>query len=191
MEPCPIPYLNKSKLITLFGKENERKTKPSKLIRELRLIHYLCGRQVPPASIGNAVLQLPRYAFPISHFQCYLGKINPHYYYMALTGVIVGLSIDPSFVTPTTTKQKEEESTDFTSIYPRISRFPRLLNHIPVCQNLGIGIVHSVDIRKHVVTILTPLSTEDMQKVNTLILSTQAIPQSFFNNVFLKNNLNV
>ena len=102
---------------------------------------------------------------------------------MALTGVIVGLSTDPAFVPSNTPERQEEGNVDYSSIYPTVSEYPRLLNHIPVCQNLGIGIVHSVDIRKNMVTILTPLTTEDMKKVNTLILSTQAVPQSIFQNV--------
>ena len=112
--------------------------------------------------IGDAILQLPRYSIPVSHFQCYLGNIDPHYYYIALSGILVGLSVDPSFIP----SQQPEDSGIIDECYlPAVRYYPQLLNFIPVCQNLGVGIIHSVDLKKNVVTILTPLETEQMREV--------------------------
>ena len=99
----------------------------------------------------------------------------------------MGLSNDPSFIA----EVKEEEgaaqgtakSVVFDSIYEHAAVHPRLLNILPVCKNFGLGIVKSVDLWKNEVVIMTPLDEATIQQVNTLIRSTQPLPQSFYNDV--------
>lgn len=172
--------MNKSNLITLFGIESERRIKPSKLVREKRLLQYLFDDCDNLDQLGDKALQLPRYSLPITHFQCYLENIDPSYYYLALTGSIVGLSIDPAFAPAA---DIPNSTLDFSTPYPKAQHFPLLLNHLPICENVGIGIIHSINLRENTVTILTTLETEEMEKVNTLIRSTEPIPSVILRNV--------
>lgn len=134
---------------------------------------------------GDLVLQLPRYSLPFSLFQCYIGNVDPSHFFIALTGTIVGLSYDPSFQPASYTNRKTRNQSHH-SPFPTVSNRPRLLNWIPICENVGIGIIHSIDIRKNLITILTPLETEQMKKVNTVIRSTEPIPNVLLRNVVFK-----
>lgn len=134
---------------------------------------------------GDLVLQLPRYSLPFSLFQCYVGNVNPSHFFIALTGTIVGLSYDPSFK-PSSYSNENRRNHSPHSPFPVVSKRPRLLNWVPICENVGIGIIHSIDLRKHLITILTPLETEQMKRVNTVIRSTEPIPNILLRNVVLQ-----
>ena len=179
-EPCPIANMETSTLITLYSHVEVSKKRNVKTLRDQRLTAYFLSD--PRGNLGDALLKLPRYSYSISDLQCYLRCVIPEYYYISLSGSLVGLSFDPSF----TSDDSENNSISMvqrTGPLPKAIRAPLLLDQLPVCKNIGLGIVHSVDLHQNCIVIITPLDEEEATRVNTLVLSTQQIPHALVNHV--------
>ena len=164
---------------------------------------------------GDELLALPRFAFPIDRVQCYLRDSVAAYYYLTLSGSVVGLAVDPAFVPDAALASSDpannssnssssssnnnsdsrnssrsgdrarEEATRWTANVPipRAKRCPRLLSSLPVCASLGLGIVHSVDLRRNRIVVLSPIPRDDLARVNTLVISTSPVPPELLSSV--------
>ena len=133
---------------------------------------------------------------------------------MSLAGSVVGLSADPSFVAreenlvvkegemavareENMTAAREENMTaareekmaavaiDTSTPFPDAPYIPPLMNKLPICLNVGVGVVYSIDLKRSLVTLITPLGKEEMESVNTIIIGKQALPQALMENVGL------
>ena len=84
---------------------------------------------------------------------------------------------------------KEGEMTvtavDTSTPFPDAPYIPPLMNKLPICLNVGVGIVYSIDLKRSLVTLITPLGKEEMESVNTIIIGKQALPQALMENVGL------
>ena len=167
------------------------------MIREKRLVHYLVGEY--ETKLGDRLLALPRYTLPLARFQYFIGPVRPSLYYVSLAGSVVGLSADPSFVAreENLTAAREENMTaareekmaavaiDTSTPFPDAPYIPPLMNKLPICLNVGVGVVYSIDLKRSLVTLITPLGKEEMESVNTIIIGKQALPQALMENVGL------
>ena len=175
------------------------------MIREKRLVHYLVGEY--ETKLGDRLLALPRYTLPLARFQSFIGPVRPSLYYVSLAGSVVGLSADPSFVAreenmavareENMTMAREENMTaareekmaavaiDTSTSVPDAPYIPPLMNKLPICLNVGVGVVYSIDLKRSLVTLITPLGKEEMESVNTIIIGKQALPQALMENVGL------
>ena len=183
------------------------------MIREKRLVHYLVGEY--ETKLGDRLLALPRYTLPLARFQYFIGPVRPSLYYVSLAGSVVGLSADPSFVAreenmavareenmtmareENMTAAREENMTaareekmaavaiDTSTSVPDAPYIPPLMNKLPICLNVGVGVVYSIDLKRSLVTLITPLGKEEMESVNTIIIGKQALPQALMENVGL------
>ena len=201
--------IDEKKLFTLPAQKAEGKKASPGMIREKRLIHYLVGEY--ETKLGDRLLALPRYTLPLARFQYFIGPVRPSLYYVSLAGSVVGLSADPSFVARegelavkkeemavkeeemVVTKEgemtREEEMTvtavDTSTPFPEAPYIPPLMNKLPICLNVGVGVVYSIDLKRSLVTLITPLGKEEMESVNTIIIGKQALPQALMENVGL------
>ena len=158
---------------------------------------------------GDELLALPRFAFPIDRVQCYLRDSVAAYYYLTLSGSVVGLAVDPAFVPDAALASSDpannsnnssssdsrnssrsgdrarDEATRWTANVPipRAKRCPKLLSSLPVCASLGLGIVHSVDLRRNRIVVLSPIPRDDLARVNTLVISTSPVPPELLSSV--------
>ena len=174
------------------------------MIREKRLVHYLVGEY--ETKLGDRLLALPRYTLPLARFQYFIGPVRPSLYYVSLAGSVVGLSADPSFVAreenlvvkegemavareENMTAAREEKmaavAIDTSTPFPDAPYIPPLMNKLPMCLNVGVGVVYSIDLKRSLVTLITPLGKEEMESVNTIIIGKQALPQALMENVGL------
>ena len=174
------------------------------MIREKRLVHYLVGEY--ETKLGDRLLALPRYTLPLARFQYFIGPVRPSLYYVSLAGSVVGLSADPSFVAreenlvvkegemavareENMTAAREEKmaavAIDTSTPFPDAPYIPPLMNKLPICLNVGVGVVYSIDLKRSIVTLITPLGKEEMESVNTIIIGKQALPQALIENVGL------
>ena len=173
--------IDEKKLFTLPAQKAEGKKASPGMIREKRLIHYLVGEY--ETKLGDRLLALPRYTLPLARFQYFIGPVRPSLYYVSLAGSVVGLSADPSF------EAKEENmmvtAVDTSSPFPEAPYIPPLMNKLPICLNVGVGVVYSLDLKRSLVTLITPLGKEEMERVNTIIIGKQALPQALMENVVL------
>ena len=80
-------------------------------------------------------------------------------------------------------RDRERYEMDGRRAIQRAKSRPRLLRRIPVLKNAGMGIVQAIDMNRQEVIVITPLSAEEMQGVNTLILSSMPIPHMMVVNV--------
>lgn len=87
------------------------------------------------------------------------------------------------------TVAKEGEMTvtavDTSTPFPDAPYIPPLMNKLPICLNVGVGVVYSIDLKRSLVTLITPLGKEEMESVNTIIIGKQALPQALMENVGL------
>lgn len=166
-------------MFNIDAQSSESKKLQAGSIREKRLIRYFVGDH--ETRLGDRFLALPHYTFPLSRFQYCLGRVKPSLYYIPLSGSVVGLSCDPSFV------PKEEESEqgarDVASPFPEACYIPPLMQRFPICANVGVGVVHSIDLKRNLITIITPVDEESMKSVNTIVQGKQALPQALMENV--------
>ena len=196
--------IDEKKLFTLPAQKAEGKKASPGMIREKRLVHYLVGEY--ETKLGDRLLALPRYTLPLARFQYFIGPVRPSLYYVSLAGSVVGLSADPSFVAREenlVVKEgemavaKEGEMTvanegemaavaiDTSTPFPEAPYIPPLMNKLPICLNVGVGVVYSIDLKRSLVTLITPLGKEEMESVNTIIIGKQALPQALMENVGL------
>ena len=204
--------IDEKKLFTLPAQKAEGKKASPGLIREKRLVHYLVGEY--ETKLGDRLLALPRYTLPLARFQYFIGPVRPSLYYVSLAGSVVGLSADPSFVAreenlvvkegemavareenmtvareENMTAAREEKMTvtavDTSTPFPDAPYIPPLMNKLPICLNVGVGVVYSIDLKRSLVTLITPLGKEEMESVNTIIIGKQALPQALMENVGL------
>lgn len=188
--------IDEKKLFTLPAQKAEGKKASPGMIREKRLVHYLVGEY--ETKLGDRLLALPRYTLPLARFQYFIGPVRPSLYYVSLAGSVVGLSADPSFVAREENMvvkegemavAKEGEMTvtavDTSTPFPDAPYIPPLMNKLPICLNVGVGIVYSIDLKRSLVTLITPLGKEEMESVNTIIIGKQALPQALMENVGL------
>lgn len=188
--------IDEKKLFTLPAQKAEGKKASPGMIREKRLVHYLVGEY--ETKLGDRLLALPRYTLPLARFQYFIGPVRPSLYYVSLAGSVVGLSADPSFVAReemAMTKEgemavtKEENmivtAVDTSTPFPDAPYIPPLMNKLPICLNVGVGVVYSIDLKRSLVTLITPLGKEEMESVNTIIIGKQALPQALMENVGL------
>ena len=197
--------IDKKKLFTLPAQKAEGKKASPGMIREKRLVHYLVGEY--ETKLGDRLLALPRYTLPLARFQYFIGPVRPSLYYVSLAGSVVGLSADPSFVAreenmavareENMTMAREENMTaareekmaavaiDTSTSFPDAPYIPPLMNKLPICLNVGVGVVYSIDLKRSLVTLITPLGKEEMESVNTIIIGKQALPQALMENVGL------
>lgn len=196
--------IDEKKLFTLPAQKAEGKKASPGMIREKRLVHYLVGEY--ETKLGDRLLALPRYTLPLARFQYFIGPVRPSLYYVSLAGSVVGLSADPSFVAreenlvvkegemavareENMTVAKEGEMTvtavDTSTPFPDAPYIPPLMNKLPICLNVGVGVVYSIDLKRSLVTLITPLGKEEMESVNTIIIGKQALPQALMENVGL------
>ena len=203
--------IDEKKLFTLPAQKAEGKKASPGMIREKRLVHYLVGEY--ETKLGDRLLALPRYTLPLARFQYFIGPVRPSLYYVSLAGSVVGLSADPSFVAReenmvvkegemTVIKEenmvakegemavaREEKMTvtavDTSTPFPDAPYIPPLMNKLPICLNVGVGVVYSIDLKRSLVTLITPLGKEEMESVNTIIIGKQALPQALMENVGL------
>ena len=203
-ETCPILDIDEKKLFTLPAQKAEGKKASPGMIREKRLVHYLVGEY--ETKLGDRLLALPRYTLPLARFQYFIGPVRPSLYYVSLAGSVVGLSADPSFVAreenlvvkegemavareENMTAAREEKmaavAIDTSTPFPDAPYIPPLMNKLPICLNVGVGVVYSIDLKRSLVTLITPLGKEEMESVNTIIIGKQALPQALMENVGL------
>lgn len=204
--------IDEKKLFTLPAQKAEGKKASPGMIREKRLVHYLVGEY--ETKLGDRLLALPRYTLPLARFQYFIGPVRPSLYYVSLAGSVVGLSADPSFVAreenlvvkegemavareENMTVAREENMTaareekmaavaiDTSTPFPDAPYIPPLMNKLPICLNVGVGVVYSIDLKRSLVTLITPLGKEEMESVNTIIIGKQALPQALMENVGL------
>lgn len=181
--------IDKKKLFTLPAQKAEGKKASPGMIREKRLVHYLVGEY--ETKLGDRLLALPRYTLPLARFQYFIGPVRPSLYYVSLAGSVVGLSADPSFVAreENMTAAREEKmaavAIDTSTSFPDAPYIPPLMNKLPICLNVGVGVVYSIDLKRSLVTLITPLGKEEMESVNTIIIGKQALPQALMENVGL------
>lgn len=204
--------IDEKKLFTLPAQKAEGKKASPGMIREKRLVHYLVGEY--ETKLGDRLLALPRYTLPLARFQYFIGPVRPSLYYVSLAGSVVGLSADPSFVAreenlvvkegemavareKNMTAAREENMTaareekmaavaiDTSTPFPDAPYIPPLMNKLPICLNVGVGVVYSIDLKRSLVTLITPLGKEEMESVNTIIIGKQALPQALMENVGL------
>ena len=204
--------IDEKKLFTLPAQKAEGKKASPGMIREKRLVHYLVGEY--ETKLGDRLLALPRYTLPLARFQYFIGPVRPSLYYVSLAGSVVGLSADPSFVAreenlvvkegemavareENMTAAREENMTaareekmaavaiDTSTPFPDAPCIPPLMNKLPICLNVGVGVVYSIDLKRSLVTLITPLGKEEMESVNTIIIGKQALPQALMENVGL------
>ena len=204
--------IDEKKLFTLPAQKAEGKKASPGMIREKRLVHYLVGEY--ETKLGDRLLALPRYTLPLARFQYFIGPVRPSLYYVSLAGSVVGLSADPSFVAreenlvvkegemavareENMTAAREENMTaareekmavtavDTSTPFPDAPYIPPLMNKLPICLNVGVGVVYSIDLKRSLVTLITPLGKEEMESVNTIIIGKQALPQALMENVGL------
>lgn len=189
--------IDEKKLFTLPAQKAEGKKASPGMIREKRLVHYLVGEY--ETKLGDRLLALPRYTLPLARFQYFIGPVRPSLYYVSLAGSVVGLSADPSFVAreENLTAAREENMTaareekmaavaiDTSTSFPDAPYIPPLMNKLPICLNVGVGVVYSIDLKRSLVTLITPLGKEEMESVNTIIIGKQALPQALMENVGL------
>ena len=204
--------IDEKKLFTLPAQKAEGKKASPGMIREKRLVHYLVGEY--ETKLGDRLLALPRYMLPLARFQYFIGPVRPSLYYVSLAGSVVGLSADPSFVAreenlvvkegemavareENMTAAREENMTaareekmaavaiDTSTPFPDAPYIPPLMNKLPICLNVGVGVVYSIDLKRSLVTLITPLGKEEMESVNTIIIGKQALPQALMENVGL------
>lgn len=204
--------IDEKKLFTLPAQKAEGKKASPGMIREKRLVHYLVGEY--ETKLGDRLLALPRYTLPLARFQYFIGPVRPSLYYVSLAGSVVGLSADPSFVAreenlvvkegemavareENLTAAREENMTaareekmaavaiDTSTPFPDAPYIPPLMNKLPICLNVGVGVVYSIDLKRSLVTLITPLGKEEMESVNTIIIGKQALPQALMENVGL------
>ena len=57
------------------------------------------------------------------------------------------------------------------------------MQRFPICANVGVGVIHSIDLKRNLVTIVTSLDEESMKSVNTIVQGKQALPQALMENV--------
>ena len=166
-------------MVLLEGQTSDaRKANPGQL-REQKMISYFCGRR--EEKLGDYLLSLPRYRLPFASIQCYLGHVRSCFFHLALNGLIVGLSADSSFMPGQERRTGVEE--DDHSVIPKARFHPKLLTRLPIVKNVGIGIVQAIDLNRNEVIVITPLGSEEMKEVNTLIRHTECIPQVLVQNV--------
>ena len=196
--------IDEKKLFTLPAQKAEGKKASPGMIREKRLVHYLVGEY--ETKLGDRLLALPRYTLPLARFQYFIGPVRPSLYYVSLAGSVVGLSADPSFVAreenlvvkegemavareENMTAAREENmaavAIDTSTPFPDAPYIPPLMNKLPICLNVGVGVVYSIDLKRSLVTLITPLGKEEMESVNTIIIGKQALPQALMENVGL------
>lgn len=204
--------IDEKKLFTLPAQKAEGKKASPGMIREKRLVHYLVGEY--ETKLGDRLLALPRYTLPLARFQYFIGPVRPSLYYVSLAGSVVGLSADPSFVAreenmvvkegemtaaregemavareENMTAAREEKmaavAIDTSTPFPDAPYIPPLMNKLPICLNVGVGVVYSIDLKRSLVTLITPLGKEEMESVNTIIIGKQALPQALMENVGL------
>ena len=196
--------IDEKKLFTLPAQKAEGKKASPGMIREKRLVHYLVGEY--ETKLGDRLLALPRYTLPLARFQYFIGSVRPSLYYVSLAGSVVGLSADPSFVAreenlvvkegemavareENMTAAREEKmaavAIDTSTPFPDAPYIPPLMNKLPICLNVGVGVVYSIDLKRSLVTLITPLGKEEMESVNTIIIGKQALPQALMENVGL------
>ena len=196
--------IDEKKLFTLPAQKAEGKKASPGMIREKRLVHYLVGEY--ETKLGDRLLALPRYTLPLARFQYFIGPVRPSLYYVSLAGSVVGLSADPSFVAreenlvvkegemavareENMTAAREEKmaavAIDTSTPFPDAPYIPPLMNKLPICLNVGVGVVYSIDLKRSLVTLIMPLGKEEMESVNTIIIGKQALPQALMENVGL------
>ena len=187
--------------MTLYAQSEGKKKQNTKSLRTQRLVQYFVeNRRGRPGRLGDSLLALPRFFFALDRVQCYLRDSSPVYYYLTLAGSVVGLAVDPAFV-PDAEATREgseaarngseapgegsEAATQWTANVPipRAKKTPKLLRRLPVCAALGLGIVHSVDLRRNRIVVLSPLPRSDMERVNTLVISASPIPAELLSSV--------
>lgn len=187
--------------MTLYAQSGGKKKQNTKSLRTQRLVQYFVeNRRGRPGRLGDSLLALPRFFFALDRVQCYLRDSSPVYYYLTLAGSVVGLAVDPAFV-PDAEATREgseaardgseaarngsEAATQWTANVPipRAKKTPKLLRRLPVCAALGLGIVHSVDLRRNRIVVLSPLPRSDMERVNTLVISASPIPAELLSSV--------
>ena len=171
--------MDPSRVVLLEGQGSEaRKANPGQL-RDQKMISYFCGHR--EEDLGDYLLSLPRYRLPFASIQCYVGHVRSCYFHLALNGLIVGLSTDSSF------EFGQERETgvmeEASSVIPKAKFHPKLLTRLPIVKNVGIGIVQAIDLNRNEVIVITPLGSEEMKEVNTLIRHTECIPQILIQNV--------
>ena len=187
--------------MTLYAQSEGKKKQNTKSLRTERLVQYFVeNRRGRPGRLGDSLLALPRFFFALDRVQCYLRDSSPVYYYLTLAGSVVGLAVDPAFVPDAeatgegseatregseATGDGSEAATQWTANVPipRAKKTPKLLRRLPVCAALGLGIVHSVDLRRNRIVVLSPLPRSDMERVNTLVISASPIPVELLSSV--------
>lgn len=187
--------------MTLYAQSEGKKKQNTKSLRTQRLVQYFVeNRRGRPGRLGDSLLALPRFFFALDRVQCYLRDSSPVYYYLTLAGSVVGLAVDPAFVPDAeaaregseaaregreATGEGSEAATQWTANVPipRAKKTPKLLRRLPVCAALGLGIVHSVDLRRNRIVVLSPLPRSDMERVNTLVISASPIPAELLSSV--------
>ena len=188
-------------MVTLYAQSEGKKKQNTKSLRTERLVQYFVeNRRGRPGRLGDSLLALPRFFFALDRVQCYLRDSPPVYYYLTLAGSVVGLVVDPAFVPDAeaardgseaarngseATGEGSEAATQWTANVPipRAKKTPKLLRRLPVCAALGLGIVHSVDLRRNRIVVLSPLPRSDMERVNTLVISASPIPVELLSSV--------
>lgn len=187
--------------MTLYAQSEGKKKQNTKSLRTQRLVQYFVeNRRGRPGRLGDSLLALPRFFFALDRVQCYLRDSSPVYYYLTLAGSVVGLAVDPAFVPDAEAAREGREATGEGSEaardgreaatqwtanvpIPRAKKTPKLLRRLPVCAALGLGIVHSVDLRRNRIVVLSPLPRSDMERVNTLVISASPIPAELLSSV--------
>ena len=188
-------------MVTLYAQSEGKKKQNTKSLRTQRLVQYFVeNRRGRPGRLGDSLLALPRFFFALDRVQCYLRDSSPVYYYLTLAGSVVGLAVDPAFVPDAeaarngseatgegseAARNGSEAATQWTANVPipRAKKTPKLLRRLPVCAALGLGIVHSVDLRRNRIVVLSPLPRSDMERVNTLVISASPIPAELLSSV--------
>ena len=135
--------------MTLYAQSEGKKKQNTKSLRTQRLVQYFVeNRRGRPGRLGDSLLALPRFFFALDRVQCYLRDSSPVYYYLTLSGSVVGLAVDPAFVPDAeaardgseaarngseATGEGSEAATQWTANVPipRAKKTPKLLRRLP------------------------------------------------------------
>ncbi|XP_046342656.2 uncharacterized protein LOC124123529 isoform X1 [Haliotis rufescens] len=126
--------------------------------RNVTLLSYFCDSLKPSQSL----LSLTPYTVPwtaVAVYVCDAAGLRPSKMLLVLNGGIVGLCV--------ATLPEVKVTGDLK---------PRLLKTLPVCQCLGLGLVRGIDPKTKLFYIVTPLTQDELGKVNVLVKGSVTLP---------------
>ncbi|XP_046569145.1 polynucleotide 5'-hydroxyl-kinase NOL9-like isoform X2 [Haliotis rubra] len=126
--------------------------------RNVTLLSYFCNALKPSQSL----LSLVPYTMPwtaLAVHVCDAAGLKPSKMLLVLNGSIVGLC-----------------AASLPEVKVTGDSHPRMLKTLPVCQCLGLGLVRGIDPKTKLLYIVTPLTQDELSKVNVLVKGSVTLP---------------